>query len=111
MRLSVPDFVLPEDYRMITVSGTVLSPDGLPAAGAKVYVRSREGYAYLSVPAVTDEGGRFTVSLLAGQSFMLIAERAVPAADPPSLDRAELAIDAVKPGMAPVELRLARRRP
>lgn len=107
-RLAIPDFVLPDDYALRSVSGRVVSPDGLAAEGAKVYVRSAAGYDYLSVPVLTDADGRFTVSVLAGQRYVLIGEQQAGTAERPAYDRGELPIDDAIIAKGGLEIQLSR---
>jgi hypothetical protein len=74
-RVSLGDFRIPPSLVFIPVSGVVLSPDGAPVSGARVYLKGpAETDFILSEPAITDATGRFQLAALQGRSYRLFAE-------------------------------------
>jgi hypothetical protein len=109
-RKVLADFVLPPSLKHVLVTGVVLEPDGGPAAGARVFLKSADENGYvLGEPVISDSSGRFTASALAGREYAVFAER--PISDSGN-GRVESS-DAVKVSLAdtsPAPLTLALRR-
>jgi hypothetical protein len=109
-RVTLDDFVLPGEVEYLRVEGTVLAADGSPASGARVYIQQDSEKSYItSEPAIADASGRFVVSLLAGTTWRLFAERN-------GIDRTMSRVEAsdhvtVTPraDMPPVRIQLRRR--
>jgi hypothetical protein len=74
-RYEISRIVLPERVTLAEVSGAVLSPDGTPARGAKVYVRlDTDESVGLPPPGVTSKDGRFSMTVIAGRQYRVTAE-------------------------------------
>lgn len=75
-RLSLDPLVLPATLQIVRIEGTVQSPDGAPAAGARVFLKSAaEAGRIFGAPAVTDSLGRFAIAALGGEQYQVFAER------------------------------------
>jgi 5-hydroxyisourate hydrolase-like protein (transthyretin family) len=95
--------VLPKDVRVVQVGGVVVRADGRPAAGIKVRVKA--DYDDWNLPwttILTNARGRFTIGLLAGTRYRLVAEAGNAGV---SSDRREtrVTVDPVV-GMAPLRI-------
>ncbi len=74
--VSLDDFTLPLQTRVLAIAGVVIDPDGRPAHGARVYLKGAgEGDSILSEPVTTDSWGRFAIAAIAGDRYRLFAER------------------------------------
>jgi hypothetical protein len=74
-RLAVGDFMLPRKLEVVSLAGVVLSADGSPQAGARVYVKLDSPSFNLLGPAVTtDRDGGFVLSVVSGYRYKLNAE-------------------------------------
>lgn len=74
-RLAVGDFILPRKLEVVSLAGVVLSADGSPQAGARVYVKLDSPSFNLLGPAVTtDRDGGFVLSVVSGYRYKLNAE-------------------------------------
>ena len=74
-RVTVGEFALPRELEVVTLAGVVLSADGSPQRGARVYVRLDSPSFNLHGPAVTTEtNGGFVLSVVRGYRYRLIAE-------------------------------------
>jgi len=109
-RLELADFRLPASHAYVPISGVVFDPDGAPAEGARVYLKSVGGNdRIVSEPVVADFMGRFVIAARAGAGYGLFAERARPGGSSSRVDSAdEMRLVAVD-GLKPVRLTLARR--
>ena len=77
-RRRMDDFVLPDSYSVVDVTGTVLTADGHPAADVKVYLKSGgPNLSFFGEPVTTDRNGRFAITVPAGHSYRLSAEHVV----------------------------------
>jgi hypothetical protein len=85
-RLSLDPLVVPRAVHIRRVHGAVYSADGWPAPGARVYLKSgADGGYILGVPAVTDSLGRFFLTVVEGEEYLLFAERDSAAGRSPEL--------------------------
>ena len=74
-RVEARDMTLPSTLRPAEVRGVVIDPAGKPAAGVKVYIKiDTNEILYLPSPAVTDERGRFSMTVPEGRHYRLVAE-------------------------------------
>jgi hypothetical protein len=74
-RKLLEDFVLPATLHPVSISGVVLSADGVPVAGARVYLKGPSEVDYiLGEPFVTDASGRFRVAAFDGHQYRIFAE-------------------------------------
>jgi hypothetical protein len=109
-RVQLRDFVLPRSVPYTPIEGIVLEPDGSPASGARVYLKGPSESDYiLSEPAITDQGGRFVLAALEGQSYRLFAERARNEGRAYRVDSSEQVPFAAAPTLPPFKLLLQRR--
>jgi hypothetical protein len=68
------DFVLPPSVSVVEVRGQVIGADGRPRDGASVYLKLPTETAWTpSFPLQTDQDGRFVVSAIQGQRYVLYA--------------------------------------
>ena len=83
--MSLGDLVLPSDVTFIQVSGTALTADGSPAAGASVHLLRPDPkhFQIVSGPLVTDDMGRFSLAIPRGERVMLSVEWRHPLPDQP----------------------------
>jgi hypothetical protein len=108
-RVELPPFTLPRDVVYITITGLVVDASGVPAAGARVYLKGQSDADYiLSEPAVTDGSGRFALAAVAGRSYRLFAERPRGEGTSRRLDSSEHVPVAATPGLAPLRVVLRR---
>jgi hypothetical protein len=70
-RVTVEDFVLPAESKVVQVSGLVFDDRGGLAAGAQVDVRDVTSDISLRLPVTTGLDGRFHVALVAGRQYRL----------------------------------------
>jgi hypothetical protein len=93
-----------------TVSGTILHPDGRPAAGVAVDVQARSASGWSSVATgVTDPAGAWSTSLALPYTRSIRA-LAAPSGAPVTSATARLEVrSAVAPRIRPVRMRLGRR--
>jgi hypothetical protein len=76
-RVGVADIRLPSLLGLLRLSGFVVDADGVPAEGARVYLKSAaEDGSILSAPAAADFLGRFDVAIIGGGDYEIFAERA-----------------------------------
>jgi hypothetical protein len=109
-RVQLRDLILPRSVGYTTLEGIVLEPDGSPAIGARVYLKGPSESDYiLSEPAITDQGGRFVLAALDGQSYRLFAERARNEGRTYRVDSSEQVTFAAGPDLPPFKLLLQRR--
>lgn len=88
-RVSAGDLVVPAALPLVSLRGVVRQADGLPVAGARVYIRGElRPVPWSGGPVTTDAEGRFAVTVMADQRYQLIAEAGTPTRD---LRRGELA--------------------
>ncbi len=108
--LGLADFRLPADQSYVPVSGVVFDADGMPAEGARVYLKGvGEDDRIVSEPVAVDFVGRFVIAALAGTDYLLFAERSRPEGRSSRMDSTDqLRLTAVE-GLKPVRLRLERR--
>jgi Carboxypeptidase regulatory-like domain len=109
-QVTLDDLALPLHARYVAIVGVVFDPDGVPADGARVYLKGAgDDDGILSEPAVSDLSGRFAIAALAGASYRLFAEH--PRADGPAnrVDSTDPSTVTVREGLAPVRLTLRRR--
>ena len=108
--LDLADFRLPADQSYVPVSGVVFDADGMPAEGARVYLKGvGEDDRIVSEPVAVDFVGRFVIAALAGTDYLLFAERSRPEGRSSRVDSTDqLRLTAVE-GLKPVRLRLERR--
>jgi hypothetical protein len=72
----LPDLVIPPDVRFVEIAGVVFDARRVPVEGARVYLRGPDEHDYiLTAPVVTDFNGHFTIAAVAGQEYLLFAER------------------------------------
>ncbi len=77
-RRRMDDFVVPDSYSVVHVTGTVLTADGRPAADVKVYLKGGgPNLSFFGEPVTTDRNGRFAITVPAGHSYRLSAEHLV----------------------------------
>lgn len=75
-RKTIADFVLPHSLTLVRVTGIVIDPSGVPAAGALVYLKGPSEKDYiLGEPVLTDSTGTFTLSAFDGVQYRLFAQR------------------------------------
>ena len=108
--LGLADFRLPADQSYVPVSGIVFDAAGMPAEGARVYLKGvGEDDRIVSEPVAVDFVGRFVIAALAGTDYLLFAERSRPEGRSSRTDSTDqLRLTAVE-GLKPVRLRLERR--
>lgn len=74
-RVDMGDLQLPTGISTITLSGVVVSADGTPVPGAQVrFTDPGPTMGTIGAPVSTDEAGRFSLSVIAGRSYQLVAE-------------------------------------
>jgi hypothetical protein len=104
----LPDFVLPATFNPVRVSGIVVNAEGVPVAGASVYLKGPEETDYiLGKPFVTDAAGRFTLAAFEGHQYRVFAEW-TPADSTRTHSAAPQLLTAVT-HMSPVKLTLRAR--
>lgn len=74
-RVDIGDLRIPTDVSIITLSGVVVSADGMPVPGAQVrFLDPGPTMGTIGAPVTTAEDGRFSLSVIAGRSYQLVAE-------------------------------------
>jgi hypothetical protein len=74
-RVDVGDLRLPSDVSTITLSGVVVTAEGRPVSGAQVrFLDPGPAMGTIGAPVTTAEDGRFSLSVIAGRSYQLVAE-------------------------------------
>jgi Carboxypeptidase regulatory-like domain len=107
--LTLDDLTVPAQVRYVPIVGVVFDPDGVPAQGARIYLKGAgDDDGILSEPAVSDLSGRFAIAALAGASYRLFAEHS-RAEGTNRVDSTDPATITVHDGLAPVRLALRRR--
>lgn len=95
------DLTLPDRLKDRVIEGTVLGPDGRPAAGARLFVLDpRWLWQSWAAEATADANGRFQLHVLDGTRYRLHAITLRSSADP---------VD-IQPGNSPLDLRLVLTR-
>jgi hypothetical protein len=108
--LTLDDLTLPSHARYVPIVGVVFDPDGVPAQGARIYLKGAgDDDGILSEPAVSDLSGRFAIAALAGASYRLFAEHSRAEGLGNRVDSTDPATITVQDGLAPVRLMLRRR--
>lgn len=73
-RIEAPDFVVPERFKLAEISGVVLGAKGAPVAGARVSAWvDADGAMDGPSSVTTDEAGRFTIAVIAGRRYRVVA--------------------------------------
>jgi hypothetical protein len=73
--VEVGDFVSPADVSFVALNGVVKDALGAAVAGAHVYLSTDSGETHLiSMSMVTDAGGRFSLSVIDGAPYKIVAE-------------------------------------
>lgn len=74
-RVDLGDLRLPTEVSTITLSGVVVSADGTPVPGAQVrFTDPGPAMGSIGAPVTTGDDGRFSLSVIAGRSYQLVAE-------------------------------------
>jgi protocatechuate 3,4-dioxygenase beta subunit len=107
-RTTVADFVLPASVMPVRVTGVVLDPNGVPAAGALVYLKGPSEKDYIvGEPVLTDDTGTFTLAAFDGLEYRLFAERRTN--DSRRLESSEQSLLTASSSLAPFKLILRVR--
>jgi protocatechuate 3,4-dioxygenase beta subunit len=81
-RARVGDLVMPAFTTVVTLTGSVRDDKGITVPRARVFARSDiSPIWYSSAPVVTDEEGRFRMSVISGRRYRLNAEIGQPGID------------------------------
>ncbi len=109
-RANLADFTIPAHHKYVAVSGVVFDADGMPAEGARVFLKGvGEDDRIVSEPVAADFMGAFVIAARAGTEYRLFAERTRPGGRSSRVDSTDpMQLTAVE-GLAPVRLKLARR--
>jgi Carboxypeptidase regulatory-like domain len=108
--VALEDFTLPLQTRVVAIAGVVIDPDGMPAAGARVYLKGTgEGDPIVSEPVATDSWGRFAISAIASDGYRLFAERSRADGSLSRVESTDEAVVTTHEAVSSVRLRLRRR--
>ena len=70
------DLTIPSTISFVEITGVIFDSSRVPVEGARVYLRGpAEGDVILTAPVVTDLSGRFTITAVADQEYVVFAER------------------------------------
>jgi hypothetical protein len=70
------DLTVPSTISFVEITGVIFDSDRVPVEGARVYLRGpAERDFILTAPVVTDLSGRFTITAVADQEYVVFAER------------------------------------
>jgi hypothetical protein len=109
-RKQLSDFVIPADRAFVVLSGVVLDAGGVPAEGARVFLKgASEDDRIVSEPVIADFMGRFAIAARAGIEYGLFAERPRPGGRVSGVDATSTHRVTAADGLAPVRLVLAPR--
>ncbi len=105
-RVRLADFVLPPTSRVTTIRGRVVTEQDRPAAGATVYLHGEtDRTPALAAPALTDATGRFSIAVLQGQRYSLVAELPRPLPEKSwNVDRGQLAAFTAAANLASIRI-------
>lgn len=70
------DLTIPPGLSFVQITGVIFDSGRVPVEGARVYLRGpAERDVILTAPVVTDLSGRFTITAVADQEYIVFAER------------------------------------
>jgi hypothetical protein len=107
--LSLASLVVPSTVPIAHVVGSVHTTDGAPASGARVFLKSGDEDGHiLGEAAVADMLGRFVLAALAGERYLIFAERPASAGASHRPEFSPPLAVTVAPQMVPLRLTLRR---
>ena len=97
------ELMLPTEVRFVQIRGSVVTPDGRPVEGARVYVFGASTQTRIfSAPLLTDAAGAFTVAAPDGAATTIVAELRVSQPNEPfNLRKGELPTMIARDGLPP----------
>lgn len=73
--IELRDLVIPSTVSFVEITGVIFDSGQVPVEGARVYLRGpAERDIILTAPVVTDLSGRFTITAVADQEYVVFAE-------------------------------------